>query len=46
MIGNLGFSFTNIFVSHDLSTNFFSVGQLVKENYSFYFYCFDCCVQA
>jgi transposase InsO family protein len=45
VIGNLGSSFTNVFVSPDLSTNLISVGQLVEENCSLHFDQSDCCVQ-
>ena len=32
VVGNMGSSFTNMFVSPNLSTNLISIGQLVKEN--------------
>jgi hypothetical protein len=44
-VGNLGSSFTNVFVSPDLSTNLISVGQLVKENCSLHFDRSGCHVQ-
>ncbi|KAJ0080065.1 hypothetical protein Patl1_22301 [Pistacia atlantica] len=36
-VGNQGSSFTNVFVSPDLSANLISVGQLVEENHSPHF---------
>ena len=36
-VGNLGSSFTNVFVSPTLSANLISVGQLVEENCSLHF---------
>ncbi|KAK0606527.1 hypothetical protein LWI29_000191 [Acer saccharum] len=36
-VGNLGSSFTNVFVSPALSANLISVGQLVEENFSLHF---------
>lgn len=36
-IGNLGSSFTNVFLSNDLSANLISVEQLVEENCSLHF---------
>jgi hypothetical protein len=36
-VGSLWSSFTNVFVSPDLSANFISVGQLVEENCSIHF---------
>jgi hypothetical protein len=42
----MGSSFTNMFVSPNLSTNLILIGQLVKENYSLYFYHSGGCVQA
>ncbi|KAL6330239.1 hypothetical protein AAG906_040161 [Vitis piasezkii] len=44
-VGNLGSSFTNVFVSPDLSTNLISVGQLVEENCSLHFDRSGCRVQ-
>ena len=46
VVGNMGSSFTNMFVSPNLSTNLILIGQLVKENYSLYFYHSGGCVQA
>ncbi|KAJ0025637.1 hypothetical protein Pint_07648 [Pistacia integerrima] len=36
-VGNLGSSFTNVFVSPDLSANLISIGQLVEDNCSIHF---------
>ncbi|KAK0591091.1 hypothetical protein LWI29_035504 [Acer saccharum] len=44
-IGNLGSSFTNVFVSPTLSANLISVGQLVEENFSLHFDRSGCRVQ-
>jgi hypothetical protein len=44
-VGSLGSSFTNVFVSPDLSANLISVGQLVEENCSIHFDRSGCCVQ-
>ena len=44
-VGNLGSSFTNVFVSSDLSTNLISVEQLVEENCSLHFDRSSCRVQ-
>jgi len=44
-VGTLGSSFTNVFVSLDLSTNLISVGQLVEGNCSLHFDRSGCCVQ-
>jgi hypothetical protein len=45
VVGNIGSSFTNVFVSPDLSANLISIGQLVEENCSLHFDRFGCCVQ-
>lgn len=34
VIGNMGSSFTNVFMSPDLSINLISIRQLVEDNYS------------
>lgn len=44
-VGNLGSSFTNVFVSPDLSANLISVGQLVEDNCSIHFDRSGCRVQ-
>ncbi|TXG56684.1 hypothetical protein EZV62_017997 [Acer yangbiense] len=44
-VGNLGSSFTNVFVSPALSANLISVGQLVEENFSLHFDRSGCRVQ-
>ena len=44
-VGNLGSSFTNVFVSPDLSANLIFVGQLVEENCSLHFDRSGCHVQ-
>jgi hypothetical protein len=44
-VGNLGSSFTNVFVSPNISANLVSAGQLVKENCSLHFDRSGCCVQ-
>jgi hypothetical protein len=44
-VGNLGSSFTNVFVSPDLSANLISVRQLVEENCSLHFDRSGCSVQ-
>jgi hypothetical protein len=43
--GNQGSSFSNVFVSPDLSANLISVGQLVEEICSFHFDRSSCHVQ-
>ncbi|KAJ0047025.1 hypothetical protein Pint_06708 [Pistacia integerrima] len=44
-VGNLGSSFTNVFVSPNLSANLISVGQLVEDNCSIHFDRSGCHVQ-
>ncbi|KAJ0079888.1 hypothetical protein Patl1_24395 [Pistacia atlantica] len=44
-VGNLGSSFTNVFVSPDLSANLISVGKLVEDNCSIHFDRSGCHVQ-
>ena len=44
-VGNWGCSFTNVFVSPDLSANLISVGKLVEENCSLRFDRSGCHVQ-
>ena len=44
-VGNWGSSFTNVFVSPDLSANLIYVGQLVEENCSLHFDRSGCRVQ-
>ena len=44
-VGNLGSSFTNVFVSPNLFANLISFGQLVIENCSLHFDCSGCRVQ-
>jgi hypothetical protein len=45
VFSNLGFAFTNVFVSPDLSANLIFVGQLVENDYSLYFDHHGCRVQ-
>jgi hypothetical protein len=44
-ISNLGSSFTNVFISPDLSAKLVLVRQLIEENCSIHFDCSGCYVQ-
>ena len=44
-VGDLSSSLTDVFVSHDLSTNLISVGQLVDDDCDVHFSCSGCVVQ-